>query len=125
MEKNNDQMQEIRMCFQTYFNMYGTVPSEQEMLEWLGTSYENEIPKYMNGMMKNLVNVQTLDITLHRTGKIRQLDLFHSEPRLFISHMHSLLCPLTESGSISLLYRLHTDHTNPNAGRGRISSLQE
>ena len=32
----NDQMQEIRMCFQTYFNLYGTSPSEQEMLEWLG-----------------------------------------------------------------------------------------
>ena len=44
-------MQEIRMCFQTYFNMYGTMPSEYEMLEWLGTSYENEIPKYMNQLL--------------------------------------------------------------------------
>ena len=51
MQKNNDQMQEIRMCFQTDFNLYGTVPSEQEMLEWLGTSYENEIPKYMNQLL--------------------------------------------------------------------------
>ena len=30
---------------------YGTMPGEYEMLEWLGTSYENEIPKYMNKLL--------------------------------------------------------------------------
>lgn len=44
----SDQMQEIRMCFQTYFNLYGTSPSEQEMLEWLGISYEKQIPEYLD-----------------------------------------------------------------------------
>ena len=46
----NDQMQEIRMCFQTYFNLYGTSPSEQEMLEWLGISYGEKISEYLNQM---------------------------------------------------------------------------
>ena len=46
----NDLMQQIRMCFQTYFNLYGSAPSEQEMLEWLGTSYEEKIPEYLNQM---------------------------------------------------------------------------
>ncbi len=44
----NDQLQDIRMCFQTYFNLYGAAPSEQEMLEWLGTSYQDRIPEYLN-----------------------------------------------------------------------------
>ena len=44
MEKKNDQMQEIRMCIQTYVNLYGVVPSKQVMVEWLGTSYEDQIP---------------------------------------------------------------------------------
>lgn len=48
MEKKNDQMQEIRMCFQTYFNLYGVEPGKKEMLEWLGTSFEDRIPEYMN-----------------------------------------------------------------------------
>lgn len=46
----NDQMQEIRMCYQTYFNLYGAAPSKQEMLEWLGTSYEDKIPEYPDQM---------------------------------------------------------------------------
>ena len=48
MEKKNDQMQEIRMCIQTYINLYGVIPSEQVMVEWLGTSYEDTIPKYLD-----------------------------------------------------------------------------
>ena len=35
---------------QTYFNLYGTVPSEQIMVEWLGTSYEDKIPEYLDQM---------------------------------------------------------------------------
>ena len=46
----NDQMQEIRMCYQTYFNLYGAAPSKQEMLEWLGTSYKDKIPEYPDQM---------------------------------------------------------------------------
>ena len=46
----NDLMQQIRMCFQTYFNLYGSVPSEQVMREWLGISYGEKIPEYLNQM---------------------------------------------------------------------------
>jgi len=46
MEKK-DKMQEIRMCFQTYFNLYGVVPDIQKLLEWLGASYKDMIPEYM------------------------------------------------------------------------------
>ena len=46
----SDQLQQIRMCFQTYFNLYGSVPSEQVMREWLGTSYGEKIPEYLNQM---------------------------------------------------------------------------
>lgn len=45
MENKNDQMQEIKMCIQTYFNLYGSVPSKQVMIDWLGTSYEDQIPE--------------------------------------------------------------------------------
>ena len=50
MEKKNDQMQEIRMCFQTYFNLYGDIPSEKVLVEWLGTSFEDRIPEYLDKM---------------------------------------------------------------------------
>ena len=40
----NDQMQIVRMCIQTFFNLYGAMPSKQELLEWLGASYEGRIP---------------------------------------------------------------------------------
>ena len=43
MEK--DKMQQVRMCIQTYFNLYGSAPSLQDMLEWLGASYEDMIPE--------------------------------------------------------------------------------
>ena len=46
----NDLMQQIRMCFQTYFNLYGSAPSEQVMREWLGISYEEKLPEYLNQM---------------------------------------------------------------------------
>ena len=45
MEK--DKMQQVRMCIQTYFNLYGIEPSRQDMLEWLGASYEAVIPEYI------------------------------------------------------------------------------
>ena len=40
--------QKIRMCIQTYFNLYGTAPSAQELLEWLGASYEHMIPEFFD-----------------------------------------------------------------------------
>jgi hypothetical protein len=43
-------MQQIRMCFQTYFNLYGSAPSEQVMRELLGISYGEKIPEYLNQM---------------------------------------------------------------------------
>ena len=46
----NDLMQQIRMCFQTYFNLYGSALSEQEMREWLGISCGEKIPGYLNQM---------------------------------------------------------------------------
>ena len=46
----NDLMQQVRMCVQTYFNLYGSAPSEQVMREWLGTSYGEKIPEYLNQM---------------------------------------------------------------------------
>ena len=44
MEKSrNDQMQVVQMCIQTFFNLYGALPSKQELLEWLGASFEGRI----------------------------------------------------------------------------------
>ena len=50
MEMKTEQMQKIRMCIQTYFNLYGVVPDAHVMREWLGTSYEEKIPEYLNQM---------------------------------------------------------------------------
>lgn len=47
MDNKKDQMQEIRMCIQTYFNLHGSIPSKQVMIDWLGTSYEDQIPEFM------------------------------------------------------------------------------
>lgn len=46
--RNYDQMQEIRMCVQTFFNLYGTIPGKQLLIEWLGTAYADMIPEYLN-----------------------------------------------------------------------------
>lgn len=46
MEKK-DKLQEIRMCFQTYINLYGVAPDVLKLLEWLGASYKDMIPEYM------------------------------------------------------------------------------
>ena len=40
--------QKIRVCIQTYFNLCGTAPSAQELLEWLGASYEDMIPEFFD-----------------------------------------------------------------------------
>ena len=46
----NDLMQQVRMCVQTYFNLYGSAPSEKVMREWLGISCGEKIPEYLNQM---------------------------------------------------------------------------
>lgn len=46
MEKK-DKLQEIRMCFQAYINLYGVAPDVLKLLEWLGASYKDMIPEYM------------------------------------------------------------------------------
>ena len=33
---NNENIQKIRMCVQTYINIYGVLPSVNEMSDWLG-----------------------------------------------------------------------------------------
>ena len=48
MKKQSDRVQDIRMWIQTYFNLYGAVPTRQILVEWLGTSYEEMIPGVLN-----------------------------------------------------------------------------
>ena len=48
MNKHSDQIQDIRMCIQTYFNLYCDFPTKQVLVEWLGTPYEKEIPSLLN-----------------------------------------------------------------------------
>ena len=37
---NNYAAQKIRICIATYFNLYGTRPSIQEMIDWTGEEYQ-------------------------------------------------------------------------------------
>ena len=43
-----DQMQRIRMCIQTYFNLYGVVPDVKVLREWLGTSCDDRVLRCLN-----------------------------------------------------------------------------
>ena len=45
---DKDKMLKVRMCIQTYINLYGIAPSMQEMLDWLGASFEDVIPEYLS-----------------------------------------------------------------------------
>ena len=36
----SEKIQTVNMCIQTYFNLYGHMPSLMEMIEWLGNSYQ-------------------------------------------------------------------------------------
>ncbi len=47
-EINNEMLQKIRMCVKTFVNLYGKRPSVQEMVNWLGSSYEKVVKDYMN-----------------------------------------------------------------------------
>ena len=46
-DNNREALQEIKLCVKTFFNLYGTMPSTQVMLDWLDSSYEKLIPEYM------------------------------------------------------------------------------
>ena len=41
MKNDNEQIQKIKMCITTYFNLNGVMPSIQEMLDWLGASFKD------------------------------------------------------------------------------------
>ena len=47
-ETNIETIQKIRMCIKTFVNLYGRMPSVQDMIAWLGNAYENAVPEYMN-----------------------------------------------------------------------------
>ena len=46
----SEAMQMIRMCVETFFNLYGYMPSTQDMIDWLGDTYEQAVPIYMGKM---------------------------------------------------------------------------
>ena len=48
MKMRIDQIQKIRMCIQTYFNLYGVVPDVKVLREWLGTSCDDRVLGYLN-----------------------------------------------------------------------------
>ena len=47
---DNYELQTLRMCIQTYFNLYGVMPGTREMIEWLGESHTKTILMYMSNM---------------------------------------------------------------------------
>ena len=47
-ELTSYEIQAINTCIQTYFNLYGVMPTLRDMIGWLGESYEKVIPLYMN-----------------------------------------------------------------------------
>ena len=47
MSRYSEEFQKIRMCVQTYLQLYGIMPGIRELLEWLGDSYREAISKYL------------------------------------------------------------------------------
>lgn len=47
---DNYELQTLRMCIQTYFNLYGVMPGTREMIEWLGESHTKTVLMYMSNM---------------------------------------------------------------------------
>ena len=50
MKINSEDFQKIKMCAQTFFNLYGVKPTVKDLVAWLGKSYEKQIPRCM-GML--------------------------------------------------------------------------
>lgn len=46
-ELNSYEIQTVKMCIQTYVNLYGVMPGAGDMLDWLGESYAAIIPLYV------------------------------------------------------------------------------
>ena len=44
----SETIQKIKMCIKTFINLNGCMPSAQEMIDWLGSAYEQAVPEYMN-----------------------------------------------------------------------------
>ena len=47
MRINSEDLQKIRMCVQTYINLNGTMPTPEEMIDWLGVDYTKAVLGYM------------------------------------------------------------------------------
>ena len=47
-ELTSYEIQAMKTCIQTYFNLYGVMPGLRDMIEWLGEAYEKVIPLYMH-----------------------------------------------------------------------------
>lgn len=47
-ERNVYEIQTVKMCIQTYFNLFGVMPGVQDMIDWLGESYAKVVPLYLN-----------------------------------------------------------------------------
>ena len=45
----NDMIQKIQMCIKTFQNLYGKMPSIQEMVRWTGASYDTILAAYRVG----------------------------------------------------------------------------
>ena len=43
----NYELQILKTCIQTYLNLYGVMPGTPELIEMLGSEYENIIPLYL------------------------------------------------------------------------------
>ena len=41
------ELQILKTCIQTYFNLYGVMPGTPELVEMLGNEYEKIIPLYL------------------------------------------------------------------------------
>ena len=53
-ELNLYETQTVRMCIQTFFNMYGVMPGAQDMIDWLGEDYAKVVPLYINEKKSSL-----------------------------------------------------------------------
>ena len=47
MRINSEDLQKITMCVQTYIQMNGTMPTAEEMIDWMGIGYKEAVFGYM------------------------------------------------------------------------------
>ncbi len=50
-EINNETVQKIKMCIKTFINLYGTRPTVQDMVRWLGQASEKSVQDYFATMV--------------------------------------------------------------------------